>query len=95
LSLPLLGLTAERFEQLCSVLDVVYHNGAAVNSIQPYEYHRAPNVSGTHEMIRLAATNKLKPLHHVSTLSVFESIGVGQHTEYSLWKESFDVKFPI
>lgn len=77
LSLPLLGLSKQRFETLCSDIDVVYHNGAAVNSVQTYAYHRAPNVLGTHEVIRLAVTNKIKPLHHVSTLSVFENIGVG------------------
>lgn len=68
-----LGLTPVQFEQLAKDVDVIYHNGALVNFIQPYEALKAANVMGTQEILRLASTYKTKPVHYVSTLSVFGS----------------------
>lgn len=68
-----LGLTSVQFEQLAKDVDVIYHNGALVNFIQPYEALKAANVMGTQEILRLASTYKTKPVHYVSTLSVFGS----------------------
>jgi len=49
----------------------VYHAGAHVNYLFPYARLSAANVQGTHEVLRLAVTERLKRVHHVSTLGVF------------------------
>lgn len=71
LAQPLLGLSAEDFDQLAGEIDVIYHNGALVNAAYPYSALKAANVLGTQEVLRLACRDKVKPVHFVSTLSVF------------------------
>ncbi|MBC1238391.1 non-ribosomal peptide synthetase [Nostoc sp. 2RC] len=71
LSRPFFGLSQEQFLLLANNIDVIYHNGALVNFIHPYEHLRAANVQGTQEVLRLASLIKVKPVHYVSTLSVF------------------------
>lgn len=68
---PLFKLSQEEFDWLCQEIDVIYHNGAHVNFVYPYEALKAPNVGGTCEVIRLASRFKVKPIHFVSTLYVF------------------------
>lgn len=69
------GLDAETFEALASAVDVVFHAAAHVHYVQPYIAHRPTNVVGTGEVIRFAATARLKPLHHVSSIAVFGPSG--------------------
>jgi amino acid adenylation domain-containing protein/thioester reductase-like protein len=71
LSQSLLGISTQQFHLLAGKLDVIYHNGAWVNYILPYSTLKATNVLGTHEVLRLAFQNKLKPVHYVSSLGVF------------------------
>ncbi|MFM9435110.1 amino acid adenylation domain-containing protein/thioester reductase-like protein [Janthinobacterium sp. CG_23.3] len=71
LAAPLLGLTPERFAALAQQIDVIYHNGAWVNFTFPYQSLKASNVAGTQEVIRLASQTRRKPLHFISTVSVF------------------------
>ncbi|MDF5732379.1 MAG: amino acid adenylation domain-containing protein, partial [Rhizonema sp. PD38] len=73
LSKPLLGLSEQQFEQLAQEIDVIYHSGAFVNLIYPYTLLRATNVLGTQEILRLSSQIKLKPVHYISSLAVFES----------------------
>lgn len=73
LARPLLGLSAEQFQALATKVDVIYHNGALVNFIYPYSALKATNVLGTQEILRLASRHHVKPVHFVSTLSVFLS----------------------
>lgn len=70
LSLPRLGLAAEEYARQATELDVIYHCGAQVNFVRPYRFLRATNVRGTEEVLRLATTTVLKPVHHISTLAV-------------------------
>eukprot|EP00742_Colponemidia_sp_Colp-10_P012507 GILJ01014062.1.p1 GENE.GILJ01014062.1~~GILJ01014062.1.p1 ORF type:complete len:1671 (+),score=278.21 GILJ01014062.1:31-5013(+) len=67
---PNFGLSSQKFEELCQLIDVVFHNGAAVNFAYPYVSLKAANVGGTVTGLRLATTHRLKPFHFVSTLSV-------------------------
>jgi amino acid adenylation domain-containing protein/thioester reductase-like protein len=67
LGLPLLGLSEKRFTELAGRLDAIHHNGARVNHLESYDRLRAANVSGTAEILRLATTHRLKPVHFVST----------------------------
>jgi len=80
---PRLGLSGNDFERLGSVLDVIYHFGAQVNFIYPYDQLRAVNVGATRELIRLAAPRSV-PLHFASTMAVvagFGAAGVREVTE--------------
>ncbi|MER7769861.1 amino acid adenylation domain-containing protein [Kitasatospora sp. NPDC096140] len=72
LAQPLLGLTAERFDELARTVDAVHHSGAWVSFTLPYATLRAANVDGTQEVLRLAARGGGIPVHHVSTASVPE-----------------------
>ncbi|MGO9922933.1 MAG: thioester reductase domain-containing protein [Isosphaeraceae bacterium] len=71
---PRLGLAPGPFHELAERIDVIYHNGALVNFIFPYQALKAANVEGTTEILRLACTAQAKPVHYVSTLSVFPLI---------------------
>lgn len=65
-----LGIPQEEFSQIARKADIIYHCGALVNFVYPYSALRGPNVVGTHEVLRLAATAKLKPVHFISTVDV-------------------------
>jgi amino acid adenylation domain-containing protein/thioester reductase-like protein len=75
LSQPLLGLSEEQFQLMAGKLDVIYHNGAWVHHIYPYSILKAANVLGTQEVLRLACRTKAKPVHFISTPSVFSLTG--------------------
>jgi len=75
LELPRLGLSDRQFEALSAKIDAIYHNGAWINLLYPYAALKAANVSGTEEVLRLAVERKVKPVHYVSTLSVFSAAG--------------------
>lgn len=75
LSQPLLGLSHEQFEWMAGQVDIIYHNGALVHHIYPYSVLKATNVLGTQEVLRLASKVKVKPVHFISTSSVFSSFG--------------------
>jgi thioester reductase-like protein len=68
---PQLGVSAAVSADLAATIDVIYHSGAFVNWIFPYERLKAPNVLGTEEILRLATRVRIKPVHFVSSLSVF------------------------
>ena len=63
-----LGLGEEEFGHLAARVDAIYHNGARVNHVEPYARLRAANVAGTKEVLRLAATRRVKPVHYISTV---------------------------
>ncbi len=71
LSQPQLGLSNTHFQTLAQQIDWIYHNGAWVNHTLPYATLKAANVLGTEAILRLATQIKLKPIHFISTISVF------------------------
>jgi amino acid adenylation domain-containing protein/thioester reductase-like protein len=71
LSRPYLGLSPQRFDELASEIDVIYHNGAVVSALYPYWVHKPANVLGTREVLRLSSRGRVKPVHYVSTTGVF------------------------
>lgn len=73
LSKPRLGIQTSQWQKLAGEIDAIYHNGASVNFVYPYAALKPVNVSGTEEVLRLACTTKVKAVHYVSTLSVFEN----------------------
>ncbi|MFL6075228.1 MAG: non-ribosomal peptide synthetase [Mycobacteriales bacterium] len=73
LARPSLGLDGRQFADLASRVDAIYHNGARVNHVEPYQRLRAANVLGTVEVLRLAGTGRVKPVHYVSSVSTVVS----------------------
>ncbi len=76
LAKPRLGLGPQQFDRLAERIDVIYHNGALVNHLEPYDRMRAANVAGTTEVLRLATTTRVKPVRYVSTSSSPQTIDV-------------------
>jgi thioester reductase-like protein len=80
LAQPNLGFSPEKYEELAQKIDAIYHAGAWVNFILPYETLKPANVLGTQEILRLATHARPVPVHHFSTLSVLnpKSFPAGQ-----------------
>lgn len=76
LALPKFGLSDALYHQLAMESDVIFHLGAHVNYIQPYQAHRAANIEGTWNILRLATSIKPKPLHYVSTIAAWGPAGL-------------------
>ncbi len=76
LSEPRLGLSEELWAELASSVEAIYNCGALVNFAYPYQALRAANVLGTLEILRLATSKRLKPVHHVSTYSIVGSLSL-------------------
>jgi thioester reductase-like protein len=75
---PLLGLAPQEFQELAGTIDTIFHNGALVNWIYPYERLKPANVLGTQETLRLASQTMIKPVHYVSSLAVFPLLNNGE-----------------
>ena len=67
---PNLGLDDDTWRRLSQTVDLIVHPAAHVNHVLPYHQLFAPNVVGTAEVIRLAITTRLKPIHYISTMGV-------------------------
>ncbi|ABK71854.1 carboxylic acid reductase [Mycolicibacterium smegmatis] len=67
---PNLGLTPEIWHRLAAEVDLVVHPAALVNHVLPYRQLFGPNVVGTAEVIKLALTERIKPVTYLSTVSV-------------------------
>lgn len=76
LAAPRLGLQPARFAQLAEEVDMILHNGSHVNFAYPYLALRPANVGGTREVLRLATSHSLKPIHYVSSIAVIAGFGV-------------------
>ncbi|MCC6569423.1 MAG: thioester reductase domain-containing protein, partial [Anaerolineales bacterium] len=85
---PRFGLSEEAFDELANEIDSIIHNGAMVNFVYPYAAHKSANVLGTQEILRLACRAKLKPVHHVSTLSILHN---GDHDDGRVFRESDNI----
>jgi thioester reductase-like protein len=72
LSAERFGLSDPEYTALTRKTRAVYHNGAKVSFLEPYRILRQTNVDGTREVLRFACTGPVKPVHHVSTIAVFD-----------------------
>ncbi|MBE9049542.1 thioester reductase domain-containing protein [Nostocales cyanobacterium LEGE 11386] len=79
LSEPLLGIASEQFQILATNIDTIYHSAALLNYVYPYSALKTANVLGTQEVLRLACQIKVKPVHYVSSVAVFESPAYAGH----------------
>ncbi|APE34970.1 hypothetical protein BOX37_14575 [Nocardia mangyaensis] len=68
---PRLGMTVQRWESLAAEVDSIVNAGAAVDFLRGYPSLRRTNVLGPLTLAELACTTRSKPLHHVSSLAVF------------------------
>lgn len=66
-----LGLSDRCWESLVNEVSDLYHCGAEVDYVKPYQSSRSANVSGTTEIIRLASSGSTKVLHFASTTFIF------------------------
>ncbi|SFR03920.1 fatty acid CoA ligase FadD9 [Lentzea waywayandensis] len=70
---PRLGLDEATWERLTGEVDLIVHAGALVNHVLPYRHLFEANVLGTAEIIRLALTDRLKPITYISSVAVSRS----------------------
>ena len=73
---PRLGLAGDWWDKLAAEVDSIVSVGAVVDFLRGYPSLRHTNVLGPLTLAELAATGQPKPLHHVSTIAVFNEIGV-------------------
>ncbi|KAF2143218.1 uncharacterized protein K452DRAFT_247600 [Aplosporella prunicola CBS 121167] len=73
LTKPNLGLSQDAWENVANEADVIIHNGALVNWMQPYSSLRAANVLSTMSAISLCTSGKPKHLGFVSSTSTLDS----------------------
>ncbi|UXY25872.1 thioester reductase domain-containing protein [Streptomyces sp. HUAS TT20] len=73
---PRLGLSDELWHSLAHELDSIVGVAAAVDFLRGYQSLRGSNVLGTLTLAELAATGRPKPLHHISSIAVFNEVGI-------------------
>ncbi|WP_067568490.1 thioester reductase domain-containing protein [Nocardia acidivorans] len=71
LRLPRLGLSEERWNTLAAEVDSIVNAGAAVDFLRGYPSLRRTNVLGPLTLAELACTGRPKPIHHISSMAVF------------------------
>jgi fatty acid CoA ligase FadD9 len=76
-----LGLSPEAWNRLAADVELIMHAGAQVNHVLPYEQLFGPNVLGTAELVRLALTDRLKPITYLSTVGVALDVGLARLDE--------------
>ncbi|TQR45259.1 thioester reductase domain-containing protein [Paenibacillus popilliae] len=69
-----LGWTEKEYIHLSETIDVIMHAAADVHFVSPYEKLRDINVEGTRKVIRFACHKKVKPLHYISSYTVYDSL---------------------
>lgn len=82
-----LGLSEQRWEWLAGEVDSIVNAGAAVDFLRGYPSLRRTNVLGLLTLAELACAGRAKPLHHVSSLAVFngteaETLGEDEPTAH-------------
>lgn len=70
---PKLGLRDFVFCETAEAIDAIYHAGALVNFLLPYSALKRTNVFGQQEILRLAASERTKPVYFVSSTAVYET----------------------
>lgn len=70
ISRPRFGLDDATWQRLSRDVDLVVHPAALVNHVLPYGQLFGPNAVGTAEVIRLAISERIKPVTYLSTVAV-------------------------
>lgn len=83
LSRPRIGLSRPMWDHLAETVDSIFHCGAEVNFLTPYQALKPANVRGTEVVLRLAVDRTTKPVHFVSTTYVFSRFAYPPHTVFT------------
>ncbi len=67
LDAPRLGLSEQTYASLAADLREIYHCAAMVDAVSSYDRAAATNIGGTRELLALATSRRLKPVHFAST----------------------------
>ncbi|WP_217213029.1 thioester reductase domain-containing protein [Streptomyces sp. AC550_RSS872] len=78
---PRLGLSDDLWNTLAHELDSIVGVAAAVDFLRGYQSLRTSNVLGALTLAELAATGRPKPLHHISSIAVFNEVGISSMGE--------------
>ncbi|KAB1990346.1 NAD-dependent epimerase/dehydratase family protein [Streptomyces triticiradicis] len=78
---PHLGLSDGVWNDLAHELDSIVGVAAAVDFLRGYQSLRGSNVIGALTLAELAATGPPKPLHHISSIAVFNEVGISSMGE--------------
>lgn len=70
---PKMGIDDEEYNSLSEIIDAIYHNGALLNFMFPYEYLKTTNVFGTQECLKFAGKGRAKYFHYISSFSVYDN----------------------
>lgn len=70
LTKPQLGVDEKTWHYLSQTIDHIFHAGALVNHVLPYQHLFETNVLGTAELIKLALVNQLKHFVFISSVIV-------------------------
>ncbi|WP_406136174.1 thioester reductase domain-containing protein [Streptomyces sp. NBC_01089] len=73
---PRLGLPDDSWASLAQEIDSIVNVAAAVDFLRGYPSLRQTNVLGPLLLAELAMTGRPKPLHHVSSVAVFNEVGI-------------------
>lgn len=94
LAQPYLGLSEEEFQKLADQIDTIYHSGAKVNYVGPYSWHKVANVIGTQEVLRLSCRGRLKPVHYISSIALWGTIGYFTDCKFIGEETNIDISEP-
>lgn len=83
LTAPNLGLTLEDATDIFTQADAIVHNAASVSFLKTYHSLRGPNVTGTRNVLSLAAPRRI-PIHFVSTAGVAHLAGTASVSSVSI-----------
>jgi thioester reductase-like protein len=73
---PFLGWAPQRWQSLSGEIDSVVNVAAAVDFLRGYRSLRQSNVTGPLTLAQFAMTGRPKPLHHISSIAVFNEVGI-------------------
>ncbi len=82
LTKPHMGIEEYLYQELASEVEIVYHNGALLNFMFPYEHLKKSNVYGTVECLRFACEKKPKYFSYISSFSVYDNPSHFRKTVY-------------
>lgn len=68
-----LGMSDADYQMVTSECDAIFHNGAVLNFVYPYEFLKLTNVNGTIETLRIACEGTPKYYHYISSYSVYDT----------------------
>ncbi|KZN45559.1 non-ribosomal peptide synthetase [Pseudoalteromonas luteoviolacea] len=87
------GLSDTDYQALSAKVDVIIHNASIINLMDPLSALYPTNVEGAREIIRLASSHQVKPVHYISTIGVHHALPadvpqpVVEQTHVVPWRE--------